>query len=119
MAVLAIGEWLSIMDTFRTHWTAVNSELAPGELTLSGGYTLNGGFVPDRQAVADTINAVVVASNMLSVASADRDILRDAIGLRFKQFRAALHAFLPGSTYLESIPAKPYPASSAGEWQQA
>lgn len=97
----------------------MNTELAPGELTLSGGYTLNGGFVPDRQAVADAIKAVVVATNMLSMARSDRDILRDAIGLRFKQFRAALHAFLPGSNYLESIPSKPYPASSAGEWQQA
>ncbi|MEO7453207.1 MAG: hypothetical protein ABIV13_00410 [Fimbriimonadales bacterium] len=119
MAVLTHGERLQTMDTFISHWNAVNLALAPGELALNGPYTLACGFVPHRAAVSDSMEEVVERENLWSVARSDRDRLRGRISARFSQFRAAVTALLPGSTYLVSIPKKPYPASSAGEWSDA
>ena len=119
MPVLTIGERLAAMDEFIAHWTAVNAALAPSELTLSGGYTLAGGFVPDRAAVRQSQADVIARENALSIARAVRDELRGRLSGRFKQFRAAVNAFLPETTYLVSIPQKPLPAASAGEWREA
>lgn len=119
MAILTIGERLQAMDEFIAHWTALNAALAPSELALSGGYTLAGGFVPDREAVRQSQADVIARENALSIARAVRDELRGALSGRFKQFRAAVHAFLPESNYLVSIPKKPLPAASAWEWREA
>ena len=47
MAISTIGSYLPTMQEFIAHWTQVNAALAPGALTLKGGYTL-ANFTTDR-----------------------------------------------------------------------
>lgn len=119
MGIEPTNEWLETMNRFRAHWSAVNAALSPAELTLNGGYTLAGGFEPDIQEVDNRREAVQDQLNVLSIARADRNILRTALGQRLRQFRSAVNAFLPGSTYLISIPYQPLAGASAGVWKEA
>src|SRR5437899_1640523 len=62
MAISTIGSYPPTMEQFIAHWTEVNAALAPGALTLKGGFTL-ANFTTERTNIVTAIDAVVTADN--------------------------------------------------------
>lgn len=118
MPITNVSSWLPTIDEFLQHWSDVNTALAPGALSLSGGY-VRATLVTDRAAVEAAITDVQSKLNVEQTARGDRDVKRAAIRPRFAQFRAGINAQLPGSRYLPAIPKTPPFNTSAGKWRDA
>lgn len=116
MPITGVASWLPVIDEFLQHWLDVDAALAPGALTLSGGYD-RADLVTDRASVAAAITAVQTRLNTEQTARGDRDVKRAGVQPRFIQFRAGVNAQLPGSRYLPAIPIAPQFKEPAGTWR--
>ena len=106
------------MQEFIAHWTAVNTDQGINPLVLTGGYAI-GNLQSDRTALEAKITAVEGADNTRQNAANDRDLKKDPLRERIRQFRAAVQAFLKGSQYVKSAPKLPPFNSSPGEFMKA
>lgn len=116
MPITGVGSWLPVIDEFLQHWTDVNAALAPGSLTLLGGYS-RASLVTDRAAVEAAVTDVQNKDNTTQIAREDRDIKRAGVRPRFLQFRAQVNGQLPGTRYIRAIPRTPNFLDSAGKWR--
>jgi len=109
--------WLDLIDEFTQSWTDANAALSPASIVLPGGYAL-ANFVADRASLALAMDDVVGKTNTLSIARTNRNLKQAAVAVRFKQFRAAVLALLPGSRYVDAIPRVPLLAEPDGVWRK-
>lgn len=116
MPISSLASYLSTMQEFITHWTAVNTNLGPGgPLVLTGGYAV-ATLTSDRAALETAIIAVEPAANALGTAANNRDILKAPLKERVRQFRATGLSFLRGSQYIRRLPRLPSFFASPGDF---
>lgn len=109
------SSYLPTLDEFIAHWTAVNADLSPGNITLPGTYNL-AALEADREALSDAVTDVVEAINDLEGHRTDRDNSKAAIRERMRQLGGAIRGLLAGSTYVGRVPDLiPFDASQ-GRW---
>jgi hypothetical protein len=119
MPISTIASYLSTMQEFITHWTAVNTDLGlGGPLVLTGGYAV-GSLTLDRTGLEAKIIAVEPALNTLQAAANTRDNLKGPMRERVRQFRAFGHSFLKGSQYIRALPLLPKFTASPGDFMRA
>ncbi len=119
MPISSVASYLSTMQEFITHWTAVNTDLAlNGPLVLQGSYAV-GTLTTDRTALEAKIIAVEPALNILQAAGNTRDNLKGPLRERIRQFRAAVTSFLHGSQYPKALPRLPQFKASPGDFLRA
>jgi hypothetical protein len=119
MPISSIASYLSTMQEFITHWTAVNTELAlAGPIVLPSGYAV-ASLTLDRTGLEAKIIAVEPALNALQTAANLRDNLKGPMKERVRQFRAFANGFLRGSQYIRAVPRLPKFNSSPGDFMQA
>lgn len=121
MPISSLASYLSTMQDFITHWTAVNTELGGGggsSLILTGTYTVTS-LTTDRTALETKIIAVEGALNTLQNAANNRDNLKGPMKERVRQFRAAVASFLKGSQYVRAVPKLPAFTASPGDFMRA
>ena len=86
MAANSPINYISLSDTFLTHWAQVNTALAPKALTLKAGYT-HASLQADRNAFAITLTDIINADNNVQGARARRDAQQSVLKERLRQFR--------------------------------
>lgn len=118
MPISSLASYLSTMQEFITHWTAVNADLGPAPIVLTGGYAV-ANLTTDRTALETKIIAVEGAINVVQAAAENRDNLKGPMRERVRQFRAFGQSFLKGSQYIRALPRVPRFNSSPGDFMKA
>ena len=112
------SQYLESADEFVAHWGQVNAALGASLLTLRGGYAL-ATLQADRAALAAAITAVQNADNTGQNASATRDIAKNALKERLRQYKAAVQGLLGGASIVNSLPKTPQISAAPGKWIDA
>jgi hypothetical protein len=97
---------VTLIDSVLAHWAHVDAALAPGALTLRGGFG-RAALKAGRDGLEALSVEVVVAENGREMASARRDLLKGPLYERLRQFRAAVLGLLPGTAHAAALPRLP------------
>lgn len=116
MPLSSIESYLSTAQEFITHWTAVNADLGSA-LVLPGVYGV-GTLTTDRTALQTKITAVATADNAVQLASGLRDIKKDPLRERVRQFRTAVQSYFKGLEYVNALPTVPRFTSGEGDFMR-
>ena len=112
------SQYIESADEFAAHWASVNAALGATPLILRGSYAL-ATFATDRTALQTAITAVQITDNTLQNAAGDRDIKKNAIKERIRQFRATVQGQLGGASYIAALPKLPSTNAAPGKWIDA
>ena len=118
MAISTIASYLSTMQEFIDHWTAVNSAVSPAVLTLKGGYTL-ANFTSDRTAIDAAITNIEALDNARQIADGNRDTGKADARTRIAQYRATVQGVLTGTPYARTLPLLPTFKATQGVFLKA
>ena len=116
MPLSSIESYLSTAQEFITHWTAVNADLGSA-LVLPGLYAV-ATLTADRTALQTKITAVATADNAVQLASGLRDIKKDPLRERVRQFRTAVQSYFKGLEYVNALPSVPRFTSGEGDFMR-
>jgi hypothetical protein len=114
--ISGIGSWITTIDEFVAHWTAVNAFLGLTPFKLSGAYTL-AMFQAERTALVAAITDVQAKDNLRQNAAGVRDIQRAVVRPRILQFGPVVRGLLPNSRHIQGIPRTPDFTNGAGVWR--
>jgi len=109
------SSYLPTIDDFIAHWTDVDAALAPGNLTLAGGYDL-AALESDRDDLSDEITQLVAAINEQESARTSRDNSKTALRERMRQLGAYINGVLAGSHYVGRVPDLIPFGANEGRW---
>jgi hypothetical protein len=119
MPLSTTASYISTMQEFITHWTAVNADLgAAGPLVLPPTYAV-ANLTADRTALQTRITAVETAVNALELAAGQRDLRKPPLAERLRQFRATVLAYLRNTEYAGALPTIPTLSVSEGRYLRA
>ncbi|MFN8221463.1 MAG: hypothetical protein U0S12_15175 [Fimbriimonadales bacterium] len=117
MPLSSIDSYLSTSQQFITHWTAVNADLGTA-LVLPTNYSV-ASLTTDRTNLQTKITAVVTADNALQIAAGARDLKKDPLRERVRQFRTALQSYFKGYEHVNALPRIPRFNTSEGDFMDA
>ncbi|MEI6513878.1 MAG: hypothetical protein WCO51_11495, partial [bacterium] len=107
MPLTSLASYLSTMQEFITHWTAVNVDLgAGGPLVLNGPYAV-ADLTASRTALQTKITAVEAAENNAQQWANERDNRKAPLLERVRQFRAMVQGLLRTSPFVQGLPLQP------------
>ena len=103
MPLSSLASYISTMQEFITHWTAVNVDLgAGGPLVLNGPYAV-ADLTASRTALQTKITAVQAAENSAQQWANERDNRKAPLLARVRQFRAMVQGLLPNSPFVQGL----------------
>lgn len=107
MPITGPTSYLTTTDEFLAHWEAANTTLGVGnEIVLAGGITV--AMLQAKKNLLVTKRALVEAKlNLVEAARGDIDNRKAALLVRINQFKEAVQADFPGSTYERTLPQVP------------
>ena len=117
MPLSSIDSYLSTSQLFITHWTAVNADLGVA-LVLPTNYSV-ASLTTDRTNLQTKITAVQAADNALQIAAGARDLKKDPLRERVRQFRTALQSYFKGYEHVNALPRIPRFNTSEGDFMDA
>ena len=118
MPFVTPSQYIESADEFVAHWGQVNAALAPTPLILRGAYAL-ANLQSDRADLQNFLTAVQNADNAQQTAAADRDIKRNALKERLRQYIATVRGLVGGAPNANSLPKMPSTNAAPGKWIDA
>jgi len=106
------------MESFATHWVAVNSAISPAVFTLQGGFTL-ANFTTAKNAIQTALTAIPAADNTRQVTGTTRDQGKAGLRVRVTQFIGACASQIPDSHYGKAAPKVPQFGSNQALFMKA
>ncbi len=114
----SLDTYVSLTDTFLTHWTQVNTALAPKAVKLKGSYTI-ANLQTDRATFATQLTAIIDADNVVQGTRARRDTQQKALKERLRQFRNAVLGELSDTEPAAQLPVIPGDRAATSHWAKA
>ncbi len=109
---------LDLLGNIEKHWIKVNQALEPGQLRLSGAFT-----IVDFAVLADEFRAsfkeVEVRSRARADQSSELSSEKRRLKHRFRQLRLALESLLPETGLAGQMPLTPQISDGSGKWRRA
>jgi hypothetical protein len=109
------SSYLSTIDEFIAHWTAVNAALAPNPLVLPSGYAL-AALQADRTTLATEMTELQTLINNWDSERTNRDNLKEALHPRMKQLSNYVRGMFPESENFGQLRPLVDFAASPGLW---